>query len=176
MTSVPPARTCGLTTTPRRIGSRERVDADLRARGWTKIDPPAAWGLLVADAVDLLMRLPGGGCGYGQQARLHHACRAPASVPRPLEHSGRPLRLLPLTPPAVPFFVSAWARQGHAVLTQVDDQPRPDAGMVTFTLDPQVDELEEALPQVRSQQPPFLLADFPRNRRRPQWEASLSLR
>lgn len=137
------------------------------------MDPPAAWGQFGADAVDLLLRLPGEADTYGQQALLHRACRMPPRVPPPLGTLVRPLRLLTLTPQAVPFYVSAWTRLGNALQAQLEEQ-MPDAGIATFTRDPRGGELEEALPRVQEQRPPFLLADFPREGRQQQWGASLT--
>lgn len=54
-----------------------KVEAELQAKGWEKLAPPVAWGQLVSDAVELLMRLPGEWGGQGQQALIHHARRRP---------------------------------------------------------------------------------------------------
>ena len=68
--------------------SRERlhiVHDTLATQGWNRLEPPAAWGQLAADAREHLLRLPGEEGPVAEAALRHKALRRAPPVPRPLQ-------------------------------------------------------------------------------------------
>ena len=130
------------------------VEEDLLGRGWTKLEPPDAWGQLVDEACRGLLRIPGEEGDSADAARLHLRRRSPTPIPRGVRGRGLLLEWGEhLTP-----YGNAWRRiggdalllplrDGVGLLTKATDQagPQADCRWLTgsFTLDPCGQELQE---------------------------------
>ena len=64
----------------------KKVHSELARAGWHRLDPPAAWGEIVADAHDRLLRIPGETGPLAEAALRHRALRKPVGpqASRPL--------------------------------------------------------------------------------------------
>ena len=66
-----------------------KVHDELEREGWERLEPPAEWGQIVADAKDLLLRLPGEEGPPALAALRQRALRRPAAIPQTITFEGQ---------------------------------------------------------------------------------------
>jgi len=133
----------------------KKVHSVLARAGWHRMEPPAAWGEIAADAHDRLLRIPGETGPLAEAALRHRALRRPANpqASRPLVgQAGLELGGL------LQGYRDAFLKLGGS---EVADGQRAAWIMTSLTMDPRGFEVEVLLTRVGQDKPTTVVVDMP---------------
>ena len=134
----------------------KKVHEEMEDAGWTRLEPPEAWGKTVGEVRRRLLKLPGEKGSLAEAAELHWARRFPERRYKEISVQGTALEL----GDNLRHYAAAWRLRGGSTADKEPCDPRWI--FCTFTEDPGGRELQLLVETTKRLKPAGILSDAPR--------------